>query len=60
MTDYAEQIRINQEAALATIKRIAESLPGFTFAENERMIVDEAEAPRAVNAECLLTPNRPS
>jgi len=60
MTDYAEQIRVEQVAALAAVKRVAESLPGFTFAENERMIVDEAETPEAVNFERLLTPNRPS
>ena len=55
MTDYAEQIRLEQVAAVATIKRVAESLPGFIFASENDML-DEARAPEAVNFECPLTP----
>lgn len=59
MMTIAEQIAIDQAEALRTIRRVAESLPGFTFGtENDMM--DEARAPEAVNFECPLTPNRPS
>ena len=37
----AEQIAIDQAAALRTIKRVAESLPGYTHAEDSN---DQAPA----------------
>jgi hypothetical protein len=60
MTTISDQIRLDQEQALVTIRRVAESLPGFTFAENERMMDGEAGQPGATNTEPALTPNRPS
>ena len=60
MTDYAEQIRVEQVAALATIRRVAESLPGFTFADEFDTLDGEADSPGATNTERVLTPNRPS
>jgi hypothetical protein len=60
MTDYAEQIRLEQVAALATIKRVAESLPGFTFSSEFDTIDGEAGLPCACDAKQPLTPNRPS
>ena len=56
----AEQIAIDQAAALLVIKRVAESLPGFTFGTDECMLDGEAEPPCACDAERFLTPNRPS
>jgi hypothetical protein len=56
----SEQIRQDQEAALQTVRRVAESLPGFTFAENGCMLDGEAGVPDAGNVEHPLTPNRPS
>jgi hypothetical protein len=55
----SEQIRQDQDAAVQTIRRVAESLPGFTFAA-ESGKVDEAGAPDASTSEHSLTPNRPS
>ena len=52
MTDYAEQIRREQVAALATIRRVAESLPGFTFVEDGGRI--NAGVP------VLVTPDTPA
>ena len=56
----AEEIKQNQDAAMLVIKRVAESLPGFTFGTDECMLDGEAETPGAGNAERPLTPNRPS
>jgi hypothetical protein len=52
----SEQIRLDQEAALQTIRRVAESLPGFTFAEELVTLDGEAGAPDACNIERPLTP----
>jgi hypothetical protein len=60
MSTISDQIRLDQEAAMQIIRRVAESLPGFTFAENERMMDGEAGQPGATNTEPALTPNRPS
>ena len=56
----AEQLAIDIREAVAVVKRVAESLPGFTFGTEFDMLDGEAEPPCACDAERFLTPNRPS
>ena len=56
----AEQIAIDIREAVEAVKRVAESLPGFTFAEDRSIIDGEAGPPCASTQEQPLTPNRPS
>jgi hypothetical protein len=46
----SEQIRQDQEAAMQTIRRVAESLPGFTFAEETCRISGTAQSLVTIDA----------